>query len=667
MNNFYKLDRVVYSTDVPPPTEFYQWSSCIRHYGKDVADEIRTYSKTEAVGKLYHMIRSGNYSPQGMTQSLLAILTDRGLLFPQSRERFYTSPKRSMRRSASRCSLVHRQFDSRKSQTNRILAYSERVHSHRKEIFDEEYPFISLEHVQKAIRLLFADWEGPFSSLHLISDDVGYCKGDLGKFSYSKHPQRAEDIMSEWLRTVKLKFGSSDPIPAWDLLAGSVSFTVPEYFEFFSYILPKCIWLERLHNSALDLSSAYKPSLAKSQKEEFIRQIKAFKRADLSLWKSALPALKQVLYPDLKRFQQELCLGYRAVVVGSNLSRCISRLNTAFSEYLSCAESSAKSSEDIEILTAELASYFLESYYGKLYTPLFLDNPYIIFQLFRSPVLRYVYQFEDRNWNTNRIIYDICTRPTLPITMMSLPADRKLFLSIVDVCANACTVKQVPFSKEPWEALWVCIEQSVQCLSFQMEDLFSVQHPMYDLLHFRSTGYPVFDAWLKQKLSKDHTPVYIAHWRSLTYKLCNPSHKQTNKLENAISKYRSLFESPVTDEEDVLHCLESLAAMISQHQITAAPTEEEISSIAGTKGITIAMQKINPDSLAATGPVMHLRARNGPFAIMKSGSMSPGSSIRGIDMIHTEWLLLQCVCSQVQRELMESIYLLLTRTGKGPA
>ena len=40
---------------------------------------------------------------------------------------------------------------------------------------------------------------------------------------------------------------------------------------------------------------------------------------------------------------------------------------------------------------------------------------------------------------------------------------------------------------------------------------------------------------------------------------------------------------------------------------------------------------------------------------------------RAIDAVHAEWLLLQCVCSQAQRELMEAIYLLLTKTNGGPA
>lgn len=636
----------------------------MQQYEGGITENIQTYSKTEAVRKLLHIVQAETYDSLSVEMSLKALLTDRGLLFPQTRERHYTSPQRSMKRSASRCTLAHLQADPRKSQINRILTYSKKAYNKRKEYFDEEYPFISLKNVQEATKFLFADWDGPFSSFQLISDDVGYCKGNLGKFSYSEHPHRAEDIMSEWLRTVKLKFGPSDPIPAWNLLAESVSFTVPEYFEFFSYILPECIRLEQLQNSAMDLLSAYKPSLAKSQEDAFMRQVKAFKRADLSFWKYALPAIKQILYPDLQRFQQELYLGYRTV--DSDLPSCISRLKAAFSEYLTYAESSVKS-KDTETLISELASYFLESYYGKPYAPLFLDNPYMIFQLFRSPVHRFVYQPEDRNWNTSRVIHDICTKPTLPITMMSLPADKKLFIAILDVCTDACAIKQVPFSKEPWIALWTCIEQSVQCLSFQMEDLFSVQYPMYDLLRFRNTGYPVFDAWLKQKLTQDQTPVYIAHWRSLTYKLCNPSLKQTDTLENTISKYRALFESPTTDEEDVLHCLKPLATMISLNQTKAVPTEEEIKSIARTKGITVAMRKISQDSQAVIGPVMHLRARNGPFAIMKSGHMSPANSIRGIDMIHTEWLLLQCVCSQAQRELMEAIYLLLTKTNGGPA
>lgn len=194
-----------------------------------------------------------------------------------------------------------------------------------------------------------------------------------------------------------------------------------------------------------------------------------------------------------------------------------------------------------------------------------------------------------------------------------------------------------------------------------MEDLFSVQHSAYHLL--RDTGYPIFDVWLKQKLSEEHTPVYIAHWRSLINKLCNPSRKQTDTLEKKISAYRVLFESPTTDEEEVLRCLKLIAALISQNKIKAAPTEAEIETIAKA----VVLRTIGEDGQTPQGPVIHLRTRKGPFSLMKSGSMSSKDTIRMVDMIHAEWLLLQCVCGQAQRELMETIYLFLTKTKKGPA
>lgn len=654
--------RVIHSSEDAPSAGFYTWSSCMQQYGDRVAKYIHTYSKTEAITKLYCTVQRKSYDPLSIEASLLALLTDRELLFPQTRERYYTSPKRSMKRAAARCDLVKLQADPRKSELNRILTYSKKAYKKREERFNEEYPLISLEKVQSAIRFLFADWDNPFSSFQVNSDDIGYCKSDLGKISYSKEPQKAEAIMSEWLRTVTLKFGSSDPIPAWDLLNETFSFSVVECFEFFSCILPECIWLEQLQNSAIDLLSTYKPSLAKVQKDEFVQQIKVFKKADLSCWKLALPALKQCLDPDFKRFEQEPY--FEPILDSSDLQACASTLKHAMKEYLTSMETGSSSTKQP---LNELAAYFLNSCSGTDETPLFLDQPHIIFQLFRSPLYRCIYQFEDRNWKMNRVIYNACVRYSLPITNQSLTADRKLFLAIIDICAKACAIMRIPFSKGPWVALWHCIEQSVQCLSFQIEDLFSVRHPMYPLLSFRDIGYPIFDVWIKQKLSEQHTPVYIAHWRSLIYKLCNPSRKQTNTLEQSIFTYRSLFESPTADENAVWRCLEPIATLISKNKIKAAPTEAEIKAIAKRKNVAVVLRTIGEDGQTPQGPVIHLRARKGPLPLMKSGSMSSKDTIRMVDMIHTEWLLLQCVCGQAQRELMETIYMFLTETKKDPA
>lgn len=662
------LNRVLYSEDKETPTEFLPWAECIQQYGNDMAENIKTYSKIELIGQLYNEIQTGNYHVQAMKRTLQAVLTDRGLLCPQTRERYYTNAKYSKRRAMCRFVSDESQADHYKNEFNRILSYTNQAHIKWQALFDEEYPQVSWEKVQLAMQLLFEEGICPFSSFRLTSEDVGYCRGDLSKYKYSENPQKAESIMLEWLNTVYFVFGQCEPISAWDWLKDVAKFSVPEGFEFLSRILPDCIWSEKLRISAAELRSPYEPSLATVQREEFIQQVKAFQKEDLSLWMRAFPALKQYLYPDIRAFQQRL--DFDIGFDDRKLHKCGEALQDAFCTYLNCMEVNTSGSKDqgIAKISKELTVYFMNSSIGEDSVPLFLDRPELIFHLFRSPLYRYIYQAEDRNWNVSRVVHSAYFEYPLPITNQSLTADRELFLSIVNFCTESCRIKQIPFSKEPWDALWECIEQTVCCLSFQMEDLFSVRHTMYDLLAFQDTGYPIFDVWLKQKLSETKLPVYVAHWRTLMNKLCSPSRKQVDTLKTSINTYRSLFETFSVSEDNVWTCLKPLAEYIEHSKIGAVPTEAEISSIAESKNISVARQSENTGSQTTKVPIIHLKARKGPFSIMKS-SRVPSTKLqtspaKWISMIHTEWLLLQCVCGYAQHELMEAIYLFLTKEAE---
>lgn len=507
MDGYFKLIRRIHSENQIHPIEYLPWAECLEHYKYPVVGNNSAYAKTEGIRTLFHAAQNGGDNPGHMLELAKAALTDRGLLFPQTRERFYDSPERSIKRHT---------------------------------------------------------------------------------------------------------------------LAGG----------------------------ATRIQADYQPSLAKEQVPAFLRQVEDFQTETFSSWKIALPALKQYLHPDLNRFQRRKHLNF-----SHKLAHQIEQLNSAFQNYLSKMEPSCSPYVD----TMGLATYFLcqSSIVGN--QPVFLDQPNVIFHLFRSPVHRGIV---NHRWDLSNTVYDACVQRSLPITNQSLKLDRELFREIIHVCTEGCAQNGIDFPQEAWNALWICIEACVQCLPFQIADLFSVQYMFRSLLKFRESGYQVFDRWLEQKLSSESEPFYIPIWRTLVKKLYTLSREtgQSDLWLDRLQTYRKRMESPSTDESEIFPELESLAAKVPRNQISTVPTAEEISSI---------IAEINKSTGGQTLPKLKSRSRKGPLETMRTEPMKTPYkttiSTRAIDVIHTEWLLLQCVCGQAQLELMETVYLLLLNETTKPA
>lgn len=181
-----------------------------------------------------------------------------------------------------------------------------------------------------------------------------------------------------------------------------------------------------------------------------------------------------------------------------------------------------------------------------------MDTPIVIWQLFRSPVYRYFYQLEDRNWNLSRTIEHACVEFPLPVTPQSLEADEALNQSVVTARDAGCRAKGIPFQAEIWRAFWPCIQQSVQCMSFQREDLFPVQYQFRGLLRFQDKGYPVLDELLSERLEAEFAASYIDLWRGLMNRKTDAPNRggaqprtKAQKLaefREGIKTYRGLFK-----------------------------------------------------------------------------------------------------------------------------
>lgn len=663
---------------------YYTFTTFLQAYQSQAITEqcTSTFSKLCAIRKLKTECASDTFNMESVAERIRALLTDRGLLFPQTRERFFTDTRYSLKlhqewhefyaQSANAMNV-----DGRLSTTNRVLHFAKQVYMNST---PELRCAISMERIFQGLKLLLQDWDGPFSALTYNYDDVGYCKGELGllenknsenKFLSENQSQpsvciSADAIMETWLKTVQLQFGDLQSFSGSQFLREQLNFTTIELYYFFAYILPGCISKETQYQICIERKNAYTAMISDGQTSLWKEQVKAYQLEDLSHWQSALPSLKSYLAPDLTRYSKD------SFSLGDSLDddseQCELLLKKAFSDYFDRVEPSAKR-ELIETIVDELSRCFLSSCRKDGIQPLFMDTPSIIFQLVRSPVYRYFYQLEDRNWNLRSTVENACVKFSLPITLQSLDADESLYLNIVEACDRYCTAHQISFDNKAWRSLWSCIRQTVLCFPIQKEDLFSVQYKLRNLLQFREKGYPILDQLLSAKLGASNSAAYISLWRGImNWKpqrvLKNEAHNSymhlnksdwLKQFHSVIEEYRLLFECPTTDIDQVSECLYPICSALHFNKISFLPDH---------KGLKELAQEWDIAPRARSGPIQAIKGER--LRVNQSGKQGEISRIRSIDLILMEWLILQCACDQAGRELMSVIYQFFTVKTKKP-
>lgn len=615
----------------------------------------RQFSKTAAIHNLYQALRKNAAAPEAKDM-LKAFLTDQGLIFPQTRERGYPTG-RSMRLHKN----AEKEDDA--NEVDSILSFAKSAYDKRQASFEEEYPFITFERVQQGVHALIYGREGPFS-IEMNNEEypLGICKGDLSKISYNEDPAEVEHCMMQWIKTTQFCWGDGEYLFN-DVMQKTLDFTTVELFEFLANILPRCFSAYDMWRKSI-VDSHYCPSINTAQIDLLRKQIRQYQKEDLSQWVTALPALGQYLDPDLKQFESG-CTSSEIDRDDSMLKALYFKLQNAFFAYFKRMEpASSKGGKTVyekhKREVHHMAEWFLTA------TPddsasehlLFSECPHLIFHLFRSPVHRYIFNYEDRGWDLKRVIEDAYFRYPLPITNQSLQADEELFGRIVDVCAEMCESRNIVFHRETWEALWGCIAQSVQCLSFEEYDLFTARQGFTHIWHLRNMGAPVVDKWISKKLTSE-APNYISIWRRLINQY-DMSTSGAGRWDQSRATFRKYFESSTTTVSSVYNYLSRMCNKINWTGIPFLPSPEELSKI--DKGI-------------------HPRARNGHAAVIRNGvgvrkKLGADAKKKEIEYVNRskerantqfkhlwmEWLLVQCVCHQAQRELMESIWLYLKRS-----
>lgn len=663
-----KLDRKMENNSRPQNARtFKSLDACLHVYHSPALAEMCTnmYSKLAAIQHL----TTNTYYYEELLGIIRALLTDRGLLFPQTRERFYQEMCHSMRRNCQFSSVYARALQDMGTDENTDLPTRARIFA--RQMYDKGEYMVSFARVSQALEAMLQDCKQGWFPQIVSCEDVGYFKAELGALEQQSaargdkvESHTAEVIMEQWLQSVRLTLDGQTTVLGNDYLRIKQGFTTKESYEFFSGILLPCMEREKQYQICRDRVRCYEPVLYADQEPEWEQQVHNFSSEDLSFWHRALPALELYLKPDLNRFGSSACLGD---ISDTANSRYQIRLEKAFTSYLKRMESGNRVAN-----VEELATCFVCSTCGiDNEMPLFMDMPSVIFHLFRSPVYYRFYEYEELNWNLRKTVENSCVCFPLPITCQSLEADKELYLSIVDVCEGYCNDHNVTFDAPSWRALWECIQQCVLCLSFRKEDLFTVRYTLRNLLKFRKKGYPLLDQMLLTKLELEDASAYISLWRALINKklrgksTCEKADssidtpvdkryskgvrdKRLNEFSETVSQYRRLFEEAETDIEQISECLWLLCASTHFNKISYLPDREEWDELGREWDI---------DPWGRNGSASTIR--NTREIPPRLDTQDTAYIPRSVDMILTEWLVLQCSCDQAQREMMTVICELL--------
>lgn len=627
-----------------------------------------------------------------------ALLTDTGLLFAQTREHGY--PMSYSRR---------RQESSRK--LNLALYHVDAVNPPPAVTDDSTGQALLLDHakgswaaytgstnsagrVQDCIRTLLerCGSVAAFACIEVSgADDFFYCVKDETARSLSGEDDNNCVCTADLHRcTIRLPGGQSLCL---DELCADL--TTNEGRIFLRKVLLPCMAkAEELAAIRELLEMEYRPVIAGSQLSAMTDQLRRFNKETLDNWRKAQEILAAVYAPDVERYKGKRLSAYKRAATMSlsgDLAAHIERYITGLGL-----------NEDVSLLwdrSVRLADYFTRVFSVKngdveQIVPAFLDQPWVIFQLVRTPAFLRLFE-EGRESDVFDAVKTACIDLPIPFTEGRLADDKKLFFGILDVCERGCSALHITFPHEAWRQLWPCIEESARCLRFSPHDLLTFQStftvtarntrryaPHSEKRDLDSYFGKAMDRWLYDSLCEDFKSFSPQLWRALYNMVpgmcCRYGRDPAEEfVHNWIAPYERLFADPSADESDVIELAQRLIEKVSWNRFSFLPKEDDIKKYLEADGIRIVNTKLTNQLQkeikegAETKVVHSSEVSDFVKRFRDSGRCRDGAKkknaardVNDLRTLITEWALLQMTCARAQMKLIEYIARALEREKK---
>ena len=470
------------------------------------------------------------------------------------------------------------------------------------------------------------------------------------------------------------------PFCLWKL---QEALTPNELRTFLTDVLLRCV--ERageIVSNREQCKPAYRQMVAESQVACIEQQVQDYREEDLEAWRQAQIVLGKICSPDINRYNIQPLSQYER-----GPTKCLEDdLAVCLQKYIQAQALTEKTEMQIGQI-ARLADYFtrvlISSKDGhRTLMPAFLDQPWVIFQLVRIPAFHRLFA-EEQALSIPQAVQTACV--DLPLPFMDgrhLKEDRDLYFSLLEICRRGCEMLAIDFPYEAWTHLWPCIEQSHRCVQFRPEDLLSLSSvfgvtarntrrraPHSEKRNLDEYFGAAMDQWLCDTLNIGFSGFSPQLWRGLYNAIfaskCGYGRSCAKQfVRDVITPYEKLFIDPAADEADVIQLVQCLNGKFEWNRFSYAPTEAELTQYLERGGIRVVktkpQERLNANiasgeetkvvySTEVKDFLSRFKASTSNFGNTKKKEPLATNDIRTAIM---EWALLQMTCARAQMKVI---------------
>lgn len=641
---------------IPKPVPYY--------FGKE-------YSKLEAIARIAE-IATGETELSKRIGKRLAhevqwLLVDRGMLFAQTRARYYPLPynwQRVVQEQPVYRGMLETTAQRRRDEKRRRESYLEaqvrvQIERARKSGFQ---CCLSVALAVRWMKKVEALWSGEFAAVQIYPERAWNSLMQEPFWRRSAPKNEDPSGISSKIQThiTELCMGP-DPQHARraeTLLAGG---SAVQRAEFLVYVLRPLLEETRLLQKTEMTCQPYEDALARRDLQTYLKMVECNDEWNQDktweIWKTAAPVIQEYLHPETLWGTGEV---KTAPVINRGIEETGEHLAKTFRTYLQGVKFSWHTTGLTE--NPEDALWFVAAdrfcrndlwgrHQEKAEDPsgfVLMQHPGVIFRLVRShSCLMDVVHAETRKQNVWKVMRQACSDAAMPVTAQSWPLDRPLLEDIIYTCKHGCEAAGLPFQWEAWYALVDCLDQCVESVSFSVDALCGFRRQWTNLLRVTVPGklqevrQPLEQTLQTRYEGKDASCYLTALWRLLE------NGEMTETWQERAQQYRQAFENPATESEDIRKILDGIPHF-GWTQIPMNLYDEECARAKGQfprgQGKRI-IEEIDA------------RVRD-HHALEKAASAKEGKAEskgdRHMELFVLEWALLQTICGQSVQELLGS-------------
>ena len=441
------------------------------------------------------------------------------------------------------------------------------------------------------------------------------------------------DAMDHWLTRQEDEKDVPDP-PMSEVPMDSLEKAIREATRRI-YLPPEMVHETELSNKVSDFKkpAPYSPHIPASRIQPFLKQVCRYEAYDLTLrFPLDLDPLKRLLHPSIPpNMHRKQLEEYHGV------EKCQDMLFQVFKAYRDDAGIHPVNCKDYTL--EQICSHFIRTAVTdkktKRLIPCYFTHPEWIFYLFRS--IRYN-ELNRLEKSSLRAILDAGT--AVALIKPALPATRTLFHGIVNVCAEGCRLHNISFDPVLWMESWDLFSAGIECVQYPLYSLLTYASLLTQALFLHEEEKAAVDKYFHSLLNGPGASVLFSRAFTTSFH----SSKLAPFLEKAAA-YKAIFtDADRHNTREQYEIIESISTMFRWNKASVMPKGHAESTF-----LSDLIRDSDTNRLEAS--------RDGGKTKPVKGKLFHQDAYNVI----TEWILLQHICDQSARKLLDTAVILLER------